>query len=41
MPRVALFVPCYVDHLAPEVGLATVELLEAFGCEVDFPAAQA
>ena len=41
MPRVALFVPCYVDHLAPEVGLATAELLEAYGCEVEFPEAQA
>jgi len=41
MPRVALFVPCYVDYLAPQVGLATGELLEAYGCEVDFPEAQA
>ncbi|MEE2665651.1 MAG: (Fe-S)-binding protein [Myxococcota bacterium] len=41
MPRVALFVPCYVDYLAPQVGLATAELLEAYGCEVDFPEAQA
>ena len=41
MPRVALFVPCYVDYLAPEVGLATAELLEAYGCEVVFPEAQA
>jgi L-lactate dehydrogenase complex protein LldE len=41
MPRVALFVPCYVDYLAPQVGLATAELLEAHGCEVDFPEAQA
>jgi len=41
MSRVALFIPCYVDHLAPQVGLATAELLEAHGCEVDFPRAQA
>jgi len=26
--------------LYPDVGLATLELLEKFGCEVDFPAAQ-
>ena len=41
MPRIALFIPCYVDHLAPAVGIATAELLEAYGCEVDFPQAQA
>ena len=25
--HVALFLPCYVDQLYPDVGLATVELL--------------
>ncbi len=40
MPRVGLFVPCYVDQLYPDVGMATLELLERFGCDVDFPAAQ-
>lgn len=40
MPRVGLFIPCYVDQLYPDVGLATVEVLERFGCEIDFPAAQ-
>jgi len=40
VPRVALFVPCYVDHLAPQVAMATAELLEAYGCEVEFPEAQ-
>jgi len=39
--RVALFIPCYVDQLAPEVGVATLELLEALGAEVAFPLAQA
>lgn len=38
--RVALFVPCYVDQLVPEVALATVELLEGLGVAVEFPAAQ-
>ena len=38
--RVGLFVPCYVDQLRPEVGVATVELLERQGLEVDFPTAQ-
>src|SRR5438093_392651 len=33
--KVALFVPCYVDAFFPEVGIATLELLERLGCEVD------
>ena len=40
MPRVGLFIPCYVDQFYPQVGLATVELLEQLGVEVDFPEAQ-
>ncbi|MBV8474747.1 MAG: (Fe-S)-binding protein [Hyphomicrobiales bacterium] len=35
--RIGLFVPCYVDALHPEVGIATLELLERFGLEVDYP----
>ena len=31
---VDLFVPCYVDRLAPQVGLATAALLERLGCRV-------
>lgn len=38
--KVALFVPCYVDQLFPEVAFATLELLERFDVEVDYPAAQ-
>lgn len=38
--RVALFVTCMVDMLYPEVGMATVELLEKYGVEVVFPEAQ-
>ncbi len=38
--HVALFLPCYVDQLYPDVGLATVELLEQCGCTVHFPEAQ-
>jgi len=38
--RVALFVTCMVDMIYPEVGLATVELLERQGVEVVFPAEQ-
>jgi L-lactate dehydrogenase complex protein LldE len=38
--RVALFVTCMVDMLYPEVGMATVELLERQGIEVVFPTEQ-
>jgi len=38
--RVALFIPCYVDQLYPDVGLASVELLEAHGVQVEVPAQQ-
>lgn len=35
--KAALFIPCYVDAVFPEVGIATLELLERFGVEVDYP----
>ncbi|MCJ2143129.1 (Fe-S)-binding protein [Methylobacterium sp. E-066] len=35
--RVGLFVPCYVDAFEPEVGIATLELLERVGCTVEYP----
>ncbi|MEY4545930.1 MAG: hypothetical protein RL685_2125 [Pseudomonadota bacterium] len=38
--RVALFVPCYVDQLYPDVGFACLELLEALGVSVQVPAQQ-
>ena len=34
---VGLFIPCYVDQFYPQVGIATLELLEKFGCEVVYP----
>jgi L-lactate dehydrogenase complex protein LldE len=37
--RVALFVPCYVDQLAPRVGFAALRLLRRFGIEPELPAA--
>ncbi|MCC9603146.1 (Fe-S)-binding protein [Stieleria sp. JC731] len=37
---VALFVPCYIDQLYPDVAIATLELLERFGVEVDYPQGQ-
>jgi L-lactate dehydrogenase complex protein LldE len=38
--RVALFVTCIVDQLMPEVGVASVRLLQRAGCEVIFPKQQ-
>lgn len=34
--RVGLFVPCFVDQLAPRVAEATVAVLERVGCEVAY-----
>jgi len=38
--RVGLFVTCFNDTLFPQVGKATVAVLERLGVEVDFPAGQ-
>jgi L-lactate dehydrogenase complex protein LldE len=38
--RVALFVTCLADTLFPDVGRATVTVLERLGHEVDFPSRQ-
>jgi L-lactate dehydrogenase complex protein LldE len=38
--QVGLFIPCYIDQLYPEVGLATVAVLEQHGVTVDFPVEQ-
>ncbi len=35
--KVALFVPCFIDAFFAEVGIATLELLERLGVEVDYP----
>jgi len=35
--RIGLLVPCYTDAFFPEVGIATLELLERFGHEVVYP----
>lgn len=35
--RVGLMIPCYIDMFYPEVGVATLQLLEKFGVEVDYP----
>jgi L-lactate dehydrogenase complex protein LldE len=39
-PRVGLFVTCLVDLMRPQVGFASVKLLEAAGCEVIVPPSQ-
>ena len=38
--QVGLFIPCYIDQLYPDVGMATVEVLQKQGIEVDFPCEQ-
>lgn len=38
--KAALFIPCFVDQLTPQVGRAMVQVLERAGCEVEFPEAQ-
>jgi len=37
---VALFVPCYIDQFYPDVAIATLELLERLGVDVDYPDGQ-
>lgn len=39
-PTVGLFVPCYLDQLYPEVGLATLHVLRQAGARVEFPREQ-
>lgn len=38
--RTSLFVTCLIDMFQPDVGVATVKVLRAAGCEVSFPAGQ-
>ncbi len=38
--KVALFVPCFIDAFYPEVAVATLELLERLGVDVDYPEQQ-
>lgn len=38
--RIGLFIPCYIDLIYPEVGIATLQLLERFGLNVGFPLTQ-
>ncbi|MCB1535443.1 MAG: (Fe-S)-binding protein, partial [Rhodoblastus sp.] len=38
--KVGLFIPCFIDAYFPEVGVATLELLERFGLDVVYPTEQ-
>ncbi|MVT08905.1 (Fe-S)-binding protein [Chitinophaga tropicalis] len=38
--KVGLFIPCYIDQFYPNVGIATLSLLEKLGCEVVYPQGQ-
>jgi len=35
--NVGLFIPCYVDQFYPQVGIASLQLLEKLGCNVSYP----
>ena len=35
--KAGLFIPCYIDQFYPQVGIATLQLLEKLNCEVHFP----
>ncbi|MCR9100781.1 MAG: (Fe-S)-binding protein [bacterium] len=37
---IGLFIPCYIDQFYPQVGRATLELLQKAGCRVEYPLAQ-
>lgn len=38
--KIGLFIPCYVDALYPEVGVATYKLLRHLGLDVEYPEKQ-
>jgi L-lactate dehydrogenase complex protein LldE len=38
--HIGLFIPCYIDQFYPQVGIATLELLEKLGIEVAYPLQQ-
>jgi L-lactate dehydrogenase complex protein LldE len=35
--KVAVFIPCYVDQFYPQVGIATLQILEKYGVSVSYP----
>lgn len=38
--KVGLFIPCYVNAIFPEIGVASYKLLDYLGVEVDYPVKQ-
>lgn len=40
MPKVQLFIPCFVDQLYPETGMNMVKVLEKLGCDVHYNSKQ-
>ncbi|MCU0356330.1 MAG: (Fe-S)-binding protein [Cyclobacteriaceae bacterium] len=38
--HIGLFIPCYIDQFYPQVGIATLELLEKQGLRVSYPLEQ-
>ena len=38
--KIGLFIPCYVDALYPDVGVATYKLLKWLGLDVTYPMGQ-
>lgn len=37
---VGLFIPCYIDQFFPQVGIATLQLLDKLGLNVEYPVSQ-
>ncbi|MGC2210873.1 MAG: (Fe-S)-binding protein [Candidatus Korobacteraceae bacterium] len=40
MSKLGLFIPCYIDQLYPQVGLATYRVLRQLGLAIEFPEEQ-
>ena len=38
--KIGLFIPCYIDQFYPQVGIATLQLLQKLGFEVHYPLKQ-
>ena len=38
--EVALMIPCYIDSFYPQVGIATLKLLERLNIDITYPAEQ-
>ena len=35
--KVGLFIPCYINAVYPQVGVASFKLLKSLGVDVDYP----